>query len=908
MLPLLAKAVGCGSGLHVDKVHKKGMDSKVKGIKGSWEDGCDKCGRHLEAQGKLCPGWYCEKNWNWGIWLKRDHNKPCGQTCGNGMHVNHVNKMSMDQQVHGISGSWENGCNACGRELEKKGKICSGWYCEKNLNYGIWLKRDSAKPCGDPLHYHCGNGKFVLKVNKLGMDEKVHGIKQGEWENECKVCGAELEAQGRVCPGWYCEKNLNYGVWLKRDSRVGCGADVQFPPGTYFSGLPAWDWTLDPQDYHDLPPPVHSLRYFLYQEDDRYDHDAHGNWGATEIWKAPVSAFVSTKFNPDWPTKYVVSGFQSDATNGDGWTENFVKKYLEAYNGELNLIIVNPEPLFGFGYMPTYTGPATNTQDMGYQLALIHQKLEQRHGRLDDTHCIGHSLGAQSCARFGRTIAAFRGGVKIARITALDPASPMFKTFEMWPFSLKKTDAEYVEVVHSNARTINAATWFDYFVQGYLGHPDQLGHVDYYLNGGQKQPQCKSFINGATATCHHMRAVWVWLDAVQNVFTGYKCMNHPACSCDVGRECNQQNHNRYKPADEWDTAMGEFSGTEQRGLIFIYASGDGNAKHYCTETQGMVGLPPPLPSGTYTNSFLWPVCAEDWCYGVDYDRGFGHPAWGWDDCEKEHGKGNCEWGGALIYPKCRVGFWPLGPSCNINHEVCERDRPQSYPMPDLLGPRGLPPSHKGVPRVCTIQQKVNMRYLDAHESGHWSAVTRTEQGNDSQKWVITPVGRGYSTIQQKVNMRYLDAHEDDNDWSAITQTEEGSDSQKWKITNVNGDYFTIQQKVNMRYLDAHESGHDWSAVTRTAQGNDSQRWKLTCIRGDPVTVTIGNSGGKTKTVSTTPGGLVCPASVDKSNWLGGYTYPDRFEVSTSGNKVTVKRLDANHGWGMNLRFTCHTSG
>lgn len=67
-------------------------------------------------------------------------------------------------------------------------------------------------------------------------------------------------------------------------------------------------------------------------------------------------------------------------------------------------------------------------------------------------------------------------------------------------------------------------------------------------------------------------------------------------------------------------------------------------------------------------------------------------------------------------------------------------------------------------------------------------------------------------------------------------------------------------------------------------------------------VTVGNSGHNTKTVDYDVES--CPSVVDASNWLDGYTYPDKFSVVVSAGKITVKRLDANHGWGMHLKFKC----
>lgn len=67
-------------------------------------------------------------------------------------------------------------------------------------------------------------------------------------------------------------------------------------------------------------------------------------------------------------------------------------------------------------------------------------------------------------------------------------------------------------------------------------------------------------------------------------------------------------------------------------------------------------------------------------------------------------------------------------------------------------------------------------------------------------------------------------------------------------------------------------------------------------------VTVGSSGTNTKTVDVDV--LSCPSLVDKSNWLGGYTYSDSFSVVVSKGKITVKRLRTNIGWGMPLKFKC----
>ena len=137
----------------------------------------------------------------------------------------------------------------------------------------------------------------------------------------------------------------------------------------------------------------------------------------------------------------------------------------------------------------------------------------------------------------------------------------------------------------------------------------------------------------------------------------------------------------------------------------------------------------------------------------------------------------------------------------------------------------------GPNKFYTIQQKNNNRFLDAHEQhdNDFSAVTRTSQNNDSQKWIILPLGNDTYTIQQKSNNRFLDAHEQQhNDFSVVTRTSQNNDSQKWIILPLGNDTYTIQQKSNNRFLDAHEQqDNDFSVVTRTSQQNDSQKWIIT---------------------------------------------------------------------------------
>lgn len=75
---------------------------------------------------------------------------------------------------------------------------------------------------------------------------------------------------------------------------------------------------------------------------------------------------------------------------------------------------------------------------------------------------------------------------------------------------LARTDAKYVEVIHTGARR-------------FLGSYKPLGHADFYPNGGRIQPGCGLDL---TATCSGDRALELYkasLEARGPVFLGVKC-------------------------------------------------------------------------------------------------------------------------------------------------------------------------------------------------------------------------------------------------------------------------------------------------------------------------------------------------------------------------------------------------
>lgn len=144
--------VKCGDGgIYLDQrweyFRGDNTDAKVHGCgSSSWETCCKTCGQTLQSEGVLTTGWECETS-SGGIWLK-GRNK-CEVTCGNSDKI-YLSRLwgnfqgdKTDEKVNGCGDwSWETCCETCGKTLQNKGELRSGWNCEKDAwpHTGIWLK------------------------------------------------------------------------------------------------------------------------------------------------------------------------------------------------------------------------------------------------------------------------------------------------------------------------------------------------------------------------------------------------------------------------------------------------------------------------------------------------------------------------------------------------------------------------------------------------------------------------------------------------------------------------------------------------------------------------------------------------------------------------------------------------
>lgn len=162
-----------------------------------------------------------------------------------------------------------------------------------------------------------------------------------------------------------------------------------------------------------------------------------------------------------------------------------------------------------YGDDPNYVGARYNVPKAAQEIAEFIDVMNEKLGlNFKSLTLIGHSLGGQLVGMIGKKV---KNG-RVDTIYGLDPAGPLFTTSK--PANrLASTDAEYVEVIHTNRLE--------------LGYAKPLGQADFYPNWGRNQPGCGIDIGGS---CSHGRAVAFLIEAIKmrsnNQFVPTKCLDY----------------------------------------------------------------------------------------------------------------------------------------------------------------------------------------------------------------------------------------------------------------------------------------------------------------------------------------------------------------------------------------------
>ncbi|ODN06324.1 Pancreatic triacylglycerol lipase [Orchesella cincta] len=216
-----------------------------------------------------------------------------------------------------------------------------------------------------------------------------------------------------------------------------------------------------------------------------------------ELFAGNDASLTNSHFIPNRPLKFLIHGFGGAFTHTFPWQT--YQEYLKVDSNQ-NFILVNWTVLADNS---NYFGAVQNAQLVSQAAAdLIEFLIAEQVVRREDIHLIGFSLGGQVVGQIGSRVAE-----KLTRITALDPALPLFDVADLHNRT-DPSDAVYVNVVHTAGIL--------------LGFNDPCGTVDWFPNGGLTQPGCGVDLTGS---CAHSRAPAFFLEALlsETEFRGRKC-------------------------------------------------------------------------------------------------------------------------------------------------------------------------------------------------------------------------------------------------------------------------------------------------------------------------------------------------------------------------------------------------
>lgn len=227
--------------------------------------------------------------------------------------------------------------------------------------------------------------------------------------------------------------------------------------------------------------PKNPIRFYLYQSSDVEIAD--------EIIINDEDSVKNSRFNSSLPTKIIIHG----------WTHGRKTPWLRemreamANTNKWNVLVVDWSPLSHNLYILAKSSNKNVAQKLTDLIVFLR---EIGAVKLSTLHLIGHSMGAHISGIVGLTIKN-KYDEKISRITGLDPAGYLYQR----PFlinineRLDPSDADFVDAIHTDDHK--------------LGMTKTCGHVDFYPNGGTKQPGCRLI------PCNHDRACEYWTVSIK---------------------------------------------------------------------------------------------------------------------------------------------------------------------------------------------------------------------------------------------------------------------------------------------------------------------------------------------------------------------------------------------------------
>ncbi|XP_002063646.3 phospholipase A1 VesT1.02 [Drosophila willistoni] len=214
-----------------------------------------------------------------------------------------------------------------------------------------------------------------------------------------------------------------------------------------------------------------------------------------------VAQWTQSNFNFNYPLAIYLHGFSESATGEQQSSQQLKDAFLQ--RGNYNVILIDWSAMTA---VPWYTNAVENLPITARYIARFLRYLVMERGYpAKFIHLIGFSLGAEVAGFAGKQLQEW--GIKLTRITALDPALPLFEGNSS-NRRLSPSDARFVDVIHTDG--------------GILGNPTAMGHADFYPNGGRPlQPGCarQEIANnrwlGIIIGCSHQRAWEYFVESVR---------------------------------------------------------------------------------------------------------------------------------------------------------------------------------------------------------------------------------------------------------------------------------------------------------------------------------------------------------------------------------------------------------
>lgn len=271
----------------------------------------------------------------------------------------------------------------------------------------------------------------------------------------------------------------------------------------------------------------------------------------------------NTAFDRNLKTMILIHGVFDGPCRTAVWRE--IKDQLFV-RGNYNVILVDWSRL----NFPDIYDALNANEFVGITVACLIENIMLQTGiTADKFHLVGHSMGSHISGFAGQHIKKC-GFPLLGRITALDPSNFGYFGYPR-DRRLSDDDASCIDAIHTNI-----GDCFPLFI----GYKINIGHADFYVNGGSIQLSCypflvESFLKGDlfTATisflksfCYHLMAPQYYKVSITPCacqFVGVKCKDYKEFKSGVCRTCGKNDSSCAVMGFDFENYNGPCSGSHQ---------------------------------------------------------------------------------------------------------------------------------------------------------------------------------------------------------------------------------------------------------------------------------------------------------------------------------------------------------